>query len=182
MNSNETNYKWEYSEFTTAIELKKFVDEIKPILIGEKIKSLFITSDNHYGTFIDGYNMLKDNENVSIDVAIYPSILKTENHTLIFNMYSGSDLEISLDKNIEILNSDITYCEISSLFAKNVVGQRIVDISIDKISKYDAAASDSWYPESIHSDDMFSSLIFKLENGHEFIITIIFDNTGIIER
>lgn len=175
--------KWEYSEFTTATDLQKYVDEIKPLLIGESINHIFINPDTYTGgSYIQGYDLLKDNDGVSLDLTVGPSIFKIGNHTLIFEMYGGSDLYISLDKDFEILDKEeYIYFEVSALFSKNIIHQKIKDITIKPISKYDALGSIDWFPDEILSDDMFESLIFELENGNSLIIREVFDNTGIIE-
>lgn len=175
--------KWTYSEFKTLTDLQKYIDEIKPLLVGESINHIFINPDIVTGgSFIQGYDLLKDNENVSIDLTMAPSIFKIGNHTLVFDMHSGSNLHIALNKEFEILNKDeIVYYEISALFSKNIIRQKIKDITIKPITQYDAKASVDWFPSDVYSDDMFDSLIFELENNNSLIIREVFDNTGIIE-
>lgn len=184
MDKTDNKYiKWEYSEFTTKTDLQKYVDEIKPLLVGESINHIFINPDIVTGgSFIQGYDLLKDNDGVSIDLTVGPSIFKIGSHTLVFEMYGGSDLLIGLDKDFEIINKDeYVYYEISALFSKNIIHQKIKDITINPISKYDAQASIDWFPTEVLSDDMFKSLVFELENGSSLIIREVFDNTGIIE-
>jgi len=177
-------YKWDYSEFITLSSLQKYVNELKPLLIGKSINHIFINPDyNAGGSNIQGYDLLKDNENVDLDLIVGPSILKIGEHTLMFDMYGGSDLKISLNKEFEIINKEeIFYNEISSLFSKNVIGRKIKDITITPISEDEARGSLNWYPNQVFSDDMFEELIFELENGTKFVINIVFDNTGIHER
>ncbi len=183
MMSPQSYYKWEYSEFTTKTELQKYIGEIKPILVGESINHIFINPDTAPGgSFIQGYDLLKDNENVSIDLAYSPCIFKIGEHTFIFEMCGGSDLHVSLDKEFEIIDKEeFIYYEVSALYSKNIIRQKIKDITVKPISEYDAQASIDWFPSEVYSDDMFESLIFELENGSSLIIKEVFDNTGIIE-
>ena len=183
VNKQQEFYKWDYSEFTTKTDLQAYVDKIKPILIGESINHIFVNPDIVTGgSFIQGYDLLKDNEGVSIDLVYPPCIFKIGDHTFIFEMYGGSDLHVSLDKEFEIIDKDeFTYYEISALFSKNIIHRKIKDITIKPISKYDAQASIDWYPSEVYSDDMFERIVFELENGSSLIIREVFDNTGIIE-
>lgn len=180
----EQYYKWNYSEFITLSSLQKYVDDLKTLLIGKSINHIFVNPDyNAGGSTIQGYDLLTDNENVSLDLIVGPSILKIGEHTLMFDMYGGSDLKISLNKEFEIINKEeIFYNEITTLFSKNVMGRKIKDITITPISEKDARGSLNWYPNQVFGDDMFEELIFELENGTKFVINIVFDNTGIHER
>ncbi len=183
INKQQDYYKWEYSEFTTKTDLQAYIDKIKPVLIGESINHIFVNPDIVTGgSFIQGYDLLKDNEGVSIDLIYPPCIFKIGDHTFIFDMYGGSDLHVSLDKEFEIIDKEeFVYYEISALFSKNIIRQKIKDITIKPISKYDAQASIDWYPSEVYSDDMFERIVFELENGSSLIIREVFDNTGIIE-
>ena len=180
---NSEYYKWDYVEFKTYTELQNYVDKIKNLLIGKTINHIFISPDYaQTGSYIQGYDILKDNENVSIDLFAGPVILKINSHKLLINMPSGSHIQISLDGNFEILNEEeIVYTEISSLFSKNVIGNKITDIKITPITEWEAKASVTWYSEDVYGDDMFEQLIIELENGYKFIFCEIFDNTGIFE-
>ena len=164
-------------------EVETVKETLKKKLIGKTINHIFISPDYaQTGSYIQGYDILKDNENVSIDLFAGPVILKINSHKLLINMPSGSHIQISLDGNFEILNEEeIVYTEISSLFSKNVIGNKITDIKITPITEWEAKASVTWYSEDVYGDDMFEQLIIELENGYKFIFCEIFDNTGIFE-
>lgn len=180
---NNQFYNWDYSEFTTATELQKYIDEIKPVLVGKFVKQLIVCNEYYEDNsdFFAGYDLTKENENATIDLIYGPCILKIENHTFCFDMYGGSHIFLSLDKKLEILDAEqMNYKDISVLFKKNIMGQKITDIRITgPYSDYDFA--ENWYDTKDISDDMFKDLIIEFENGHSLNICIVFDNTGIFE-
>lgn len=67
----------------------------------------------------------------------------------------------------------MSYFDVSKLFSKNIIGKKIIDIKIEPISKYDAQASDTLYPNKILSDDMFQSLIIELDSGYSLLISCV---------
>ena len=180
---NEQFYNWDCLEFTTATKLEEYIDEIKPLLVGKIAKQLIVRNEYYEGNsdFFARYDLTKENENATIDLIYGPCILKVENHTFCFDMYGGSHIFLSLDKKLEILDAEeMNYKDISVLFKKNIMGQKITCIRITRAySDYDFA--DNWYVTKDISDDMFKDLIIEFENGHSLNISIIFDNTGIFE-
>ena len=182
MRNNEL-YNWDCSEFTTVTELQKYIDEIKPILIGEEVKQLLVQCPDYEKkkNSLFGYDLLKENENATIDLIYGPCILKIENHTFCFDMYGGSHIFLSLDKRLEILDKELMeYTDASALYSKNIIGQRIKDIKITRAANEDDFGINWCYDEDI-GDDMFKDLIIEFENGHSLNIYISFDYTGIFE-
>ena len=95
-------------------------------------------------------------------------------------MFGISNLKISFDGLFKVVNTDIMYCEVTSLFSKYIIGQKIESIEIVPITPEDAKSSEDYCSEDVLSDDMFQKLVFTLENGRKFTIRAIWDNTGIV--
>ena len=179
-------YTWEYLEFTDCSDLWVYVQSIKHLLIGSCIDKIFVSPESfdsgmENSTNIQQYDIEQDNENVCLDTS-EPIILEIGNHKLILNMYGGSWLQISLDKEFKVNNKEeITYCDISKLYSKNIIGKKITDIRIESISRTDAETSVDWYPKKVLGENMFKSLRIKLENGYCLMNSIAFDNSMICE-
>lgn len=180
------DYKWQYLEFTKYSNLWNYIQSIKPLLVGESIGKILFSPD--YFDYeednpkeICGYDFERNNENVYLDSGC-PAILEIGEHKLILNMYSGSCLQISLDKELIVKDEKVmSYFDVSKLFSKNIIGKKITDIKIQKISRYDAEATHNWYPEKTLGNNMFKSLQIELENGYCLINSISFDNSAISE-
>lgn len=183
-NKTDGNYcTWEYLEFTNCSDLWVYVQSIKHLLIGSCIDKVFVSPEFDSGTEnstnIQQYGRELDNEGVCLDTSV-PAILEIGNHKLILNMYGGSWLQISLDKELKVNDKEtMPYCDVSKLYSKNIIGKKITDIRIESISRTDAETSVDWYPNL--RENMFKSLQIKLENGYCLINSIAFDNSMICE-
>lgn len=178
---NDNYCKWQYLEFKECDELLNYIHKIKPVLIGKSIDKILFSPD--YCDFDDlNLDLEKDNENVSLDSGC-PTIFEIEKHKLTLNMYSGSCLQISLDRELIVKDKKaMPYYDVSNLFSKNIIGKKIINFKLENISKYDAEASLDWYPDSILSENMFKSLIIELDNGFCLKNSICYDNSSISER
>lgn len=162
------------------------MQSIKHLLIGNCIDKVFVNSKSfdsgaENSTKIQQDDLELDNENVCLDTGA-PAILEIGNHKLILNMYGGSWLQISLDKELKVKDKEtMPYCDVSKLYSKNIIGKKITDIKIESISRTDAETSVDWYPKKVLGENMFKSLRIKLENGYCLMNSIAFDNSMICE-
>ena len=185
-NTDDNFYTWEYLEFTNSTDLWIYVQSISPLLIGNCIDKVFVNSKSfdsgaENSTKIQQDDLELDNENVCLDTGA-PAILEIGNHKLILNMYGGSWLQISLDKELKVKDKEtMPYCDVSKLYSKNIIGKKITDIKIESISRTDAETSVDWYPKKVLGENMFKSLRIKLENGYCLMNSIAFDNSMICE-
>ena len=178
---NDDYCKWQYLEFKECDELLNYIQMIKPVLIGKSIDKILFSPD--YCDFDDlNLDLEKDNENVFLDSGC-PTILEIEKHKLTLNMYAGSCLQISLDSELIVKDKKaMPYYDVSTLFSKNIIGKKIINIKLEHISQYDAQASIDWYPDAFLSENMFKSLLIELENGFCLKNSICYDNSSISER
>ena len=173
-------YEWRYCEINTASELTSYINKIKGCIIGKAINNIFIQPEFPPNrTHIAGYNILNNNSVECLDL-VGPSIIKIDEHLIVFDMFGISNLKISFDGLFKVVNTDIMYCEVTSLFSKYIIGQKIESIEIVPITQEDAKSSEDYCSEDVLSDDMFQKLVFALENGRKFTIRAIWDNTGIV--
>lgn len=99
------------------------MQSIKHLLIGNCIDKIFVNpeffdSSAENSIKIHQYDLELDNENVCLDTGT-PAILEIGNHKLILNMYGGSWLQISLDKEFKVNNKEeMPYYDVSKLYSK----------------------------------------------------------------
>ena len=182
MTINESFIKWEPEIFSTYTKLKKYLDKIKPTLVGKPIKSIFVPLDeeNIYKTTIANNNILEPIKYAQIEWLIGPAIIKIGNHNFLIETFSGSYFEIALDKKIELINEDIRYHECSFIFSENIIGHKITDIYPTKAKSIDDFGLD-YIASDYESEDMFKNLVIKLDNNYKLLITVIHDFTMILE-
>lgn len=184
--SKNFNNEWVSTQIIHAKELEEYFDKLRDEIIGKPLDKIFYTGIL-YNWCWDEYCEYKNgewyapNSNKRINEPAYyqwkesgtqlildsPVILEFAGFKLEIMYWSGSLVNI----NTNSIDTDRYGADVSKNFARNIIGQKLVDIQIHKRQDIYFMNFDNLNVKRQDGDDMFEEIWFVFENGYKLELT-----------
>lgn len=162
--------KWSAKNYITASELQNFIKSVQDKISSKPLDKIMST-----GGIFDTFGEVETNqtENVSL-ILDEPVILFFGDIQFEILYWEESYAQIGLNTlqegdGISLSASREKWLDISHYYSKNIIGQKIKNISVEKTDK----PSSSFYRPKIEgTDDAYDEIIFEFENGAKLAIAV----------